>query len=302
MFRFSHLEPNFLDSSMATLSRSPLSGSKKAQITHTASEWTLASDDAWDSASDSETTYRSPSSSRLGHGLGVSASKPIPVSPFKSKSDEKSPKSGGIPVTGNSGESIVEGGSFAFSYTHVNTPSASSSYTRQSTVGKPAGWTMVTKPRPSRVESERESVETALDPEVENELEVDVEGSVTEIGIGRNRRIQEGKEAIKYDVEDIVNGICIYVGIIPSKCVPDPLHAVHSLSTTEYEERVASGIGHPERQHQHAMRAQKRQKFVDCLTADNVDITELRKLAWSGIPEELRPISWMLLLVSHIPY
>lgn len=79
-------------------------------------------------------------------------------------------------------------------------------------------------------------------------------------------------------------------------CV-DPLHAVHSLSSTEYEERVASGIGHPELQHQHAMRAQKRQKFVDCLTAENVDMTELRKLAWSGIPEELRPISWMILLV-----
>lgn len=45
------------------------------------------------------------------------------------------------------------------------------------------------------------------------------------------------------------------------------------------------------------MRAQKRQKFVDCLTAPNVDMAELRKLAWSGIPEELRPISWMILLV-----
>jgi hypothetical protein len=209
------LNPTSSNQIMATLSRSPLSGSKKPQITHTASEWTLASDDAWDSASDSESTYRSPSSSRLNHGLGVSASKPIPVSPAKSKSGEKSAKSARIPATGsssgkgNSGESIVEGGSFAFSYTHVNTPSASSSYTRQNTIGKPAGWTMVTKPRPSRAESERESVETTLDPEVENELEVDVEGSVTEIGIGRNRRIQEGKEAIKYDVEDIINGMYI---------------------------------------------------------------------------------------------
>lgn len=123
------------------------------------------------------------------------------------------------------------------------------------------------------------------DPEVENEVEVDMEGSVTEVAMGRNRRIREGREAIKYDVEDIVN---------------DPLHAVHSLSSTEYEERVASGIGHPELQHQHAMKAQKRQKFVDCLTAENVDIAALRKLAWSGIPDELRPISWMLLL-GYLP-
>lgn len=45
-----------------------------------------------------------------------------------------------------------------------------------------------------------------MDPEVENEVEVDMEGSVTEVAMGRNRRIREGKEAIKYDVEEIVNG------------------------------------------------------------------------------------------------
>ncbi len=65
----------------------------------------------------------------------------------------------------------------------------------------------------------------------------------------------------------------IYASIIPSECIPDPLHAVHILSSVEYEERVPSRIGHPERQDQHAMRARKRQKFVDCLTADNVDTT-----------------------------
>lgn len=211
---FSHLNPASSNIAMATLSRSPLSGSKKPQITQSASEWTLASDDAWDSASDSESTFKSPSSSKLA-GLGVSSSKPIPVSPSKFNSGEKSAKSAGLPPTsstsgnGNFGENMAEGGSFAFSYTHVNVPSPSSSYPRQGTPGKTAGWTMVNKPRPSRVESEQESVEAPLDPEVENELEVDVEGSVTEIGIGRNRRIQEGKEAVKYDVDDIVNGMNI---------------------------------------------------------------------------------------------
>lgn len=78
----------------------------------------------------------------------------------------------------------------------------------------------------------------------------------------------------------------------------DPLHAVTALSTTEYEEKVASGIGHPGLQHQHAMKAQRRQKFVECLTAEDVNIADLRKLAWSGIPEELRPLSWQLLLVG----
>lgn len=46
--------------------------------------------------------------------------------------------------------------------------------------------------------------------------------------------------------------------------------------------------------------AQRRHKFIDCLTADNINIAELRKLAWSGIPEELRPISWQLLLVWRL--
>lgn len=65
----------------------------------------------------------------------------------------------------------------------------------------------------------------------------------------------------------------------------------------------------------------RRQKFVDCLGSENVDLgeyhcrdalksalmhfqffratAELRKLAWAGIPNDLRPIAWQLLLVSH---
>ena len=34
--------------------------------------------------------------------------------------------------------------------------------------------------------------------------------------------------------------------------------------------------------------------------ASNVDINDLKKLAWSGIPYELRPMSWQLLL-GYIP-
>ncbi|CCA73011.1 related to GYP1-GTPase activating protein [Serendipita indica DSM 11827] len=249
-------------------------------MAHTASEWTLASDDAWDSASDSESAYRSPPTTSkpttfTSLSSSTSSTRPIPVTPSTATSiSGKSPQTtrqstNGDGLTGSEG------------YTHVLAPSPSSSYS-QGILGKPpsaAGWTMVRSPRSSRMRDQ------GADPEVENEVEVDMEGSVTEVAMGRNRRIREGREAIKYDVEDIVN---------------DPLHAVHSLSSTEYEERVASGIGHPELQHQHAMKAQKRQKFVDCLTAENVDIAALRKLAWSGIPDELRPISWMLLL-GYLP-
>ncbi|CAN6602272.1 GTPase-activating protein Gyp1p [Trichomonascus vanleenenianus] len=41
-------------------------------------------------------------------------------------------------------------------------------------------------------------------------------------------------------------------------------------------------------------------RFKKVLQASNVDIGELKKLAWSGIPEELRPMSWQLLL-GYLP-
>lgn len=64
--------------------------------------------------------------------------------------------------------------------------------------------------------------------------------------------------------------------------------------------------------------ASRRDKFMECLKKDTVDIGEtslythsfqalneyivitadLRKLAWAGIPFEVRPIAWQLLLVS----
>ncbi|CEQ40176.1 SPOSA6832_01766, partial [Sporobolomyces salmonicolor] len=41
----------------------------------------------------------------------------------------------------------------------------------------------------------------------------------------------------------------------------------------------------------------RRRKFLETVGEDNVDLAELRKLSWSGIPEELRPMAWQLLLV-----
>ncbi|KAF8422675.1 rab-GTPase-TBC domain-containing protein [Tirmania nivea] len=41
-------------------------------------------------------------------------------------------------------------------------------------------------------------------------------------------------------------------------------------------------------------------KFKKILQSSTVDLAELRKLAWNGIPEELRPMSWQLLL-GYLP-
>ena len=66
-----------------------------------------------------------------------------------------------------------------------------------------------------------------------------------------------------------------------------------------------------------SIRTNRRHKFVDCLSSQDVNIgnassgiriiqhskyilfpAALRKLAWAGIPNDLRPMAWQLLLVS----
>ncbi|KAF8598566.1 RabGAP/TBC [Ceratobasidium sp. AG-I] len=37
-------------------------------------------------------------------------------------------------------------------------------------------------------------------------------------------------------------------------------------------------------------------QFVECLSREDINMTELKKLAWSGVPPHLRPIVWPLLL------
>ncbi|WFD44311.1 GTPase-activating protein [Malassezia psittaci] len=42
------------------------------------------------------------------------------------------------------------------------------------------------------------------------------------------------------------------------------------------------------------------QQFAECLDSDEVNLTDLRALAWKGIPDSLRPIVWPLLL-GYLP-
>jgi len=49
-----------------------------------------------------------------------------------------------------------------------------------------------------------------------------------------------------------------------------------------------------------SLRTNRRHKFVECLSQPDVSITDLRKLAWSGIPPVLRPVAWPLLL-GYLP-
>ena len=85
---------------------------------------------------------------------------------------------------------------------------------------------------------------------------------------------------------------------------PDPLHVLgrrsppnkrpsHSRSTS-FDPSLRSEKLDRER----SIRSNRRQKFIDCISAEDVNIASLRKLAWNGVPGDLRPIVWPLLLVS----
>ncbi|KAF9263391.1 RabGAP/TBC [Marasmius fiardii PR-910] len=62
--------------------------------------------------------------------------------------------------------------------------------------------------------------------------------------------------------------------------------------------------GNPEKSaklmRERSIRTNRKLKFVDCLSSQDVSIAELRKLAWAGIPTELRPMAWQLLL-GYLP-
>ncbi|TFK26498.1 RabGAP/TBC [Coprinopsis marcescibilis] len=49
-----------------------------------------------------------------------------------------------------------------------------------------------------------------------------------------------------------------------------------------------------------SIRSNRKHKFIECLSNRDISINELRKLAWAGIPPELRPMAWQVLL-GYLP-
>lgn len=56
----------------------------------------------------------------------------------------------------------------------------------------------------------------------------------------------------------------------------------------------------PKESEAHSTRISRINKFKRILQASSVSLPELRELAWSGVPEEVRAITWQLLL-GHVP-
>ncbi|QRV82815.1 GTPase-activating protein GYP1 [Ceratobasidium sp. AG-Ba] len=72
--------------------------------------------------------------------------------------------------------------------------------------------------------------------------------------------------------------------------------------TSSAQDRPASGSGSGAGLSRgRSVRTNRRHgQFVECLSREDINMTELKKLAWSGVPPHLRPVVWPLLL-GYIP-
>jgi hypothetical protein len=85
--------------------------------------------------------------------------------------------------------------------------------------------------------------------------------------------------------------------------LPSPLSSAQPEASTSRlpDDPPASEPAEPESAQEQSVKREKRRKerFLSCLAKDTVDVSALKKLAWNGIPPELRPLTWQLLLVRR---
>ncbi|KAH8828274.1 rab-GTPase-TBC domain-containing protein [Flagelloscypha sp. PMI_526] len=237
-------------------------------------EW--GEDDAWDSTSDSE----EPRQSSFGFNRTPSKSAPKPVP--RPKMNEST-------------------STLASSYTHLNAPGPGSypPRTPSNESGSPPhqnGWTIVdTQAHRNGTPTHHDDLKASLtDIDVEVLGEMEPEASLTSPRDATH--VVESRAFIRDDAEDIVN---------------DPLHALKHRSRRADDalqrntpRQVPNSHDSKERNEklirERSIKSNRTHKFIDCLSAQDVNIAELRKLAWAGIPNDLRPMAWQLLL-GYLP-
>ncbi|WOO76910.1 GTPase-activating protein gyp1 [Vanrija pseudolonga] len=102
-----------------------------------------------------------------------------------------------------------------------------------------------------------------------------------------------GAEAVRADADDILR---------------DPLHLLGSLNSssappTPGRTSPAPRSGATMSRQRSVRTERRRERFVRILAGDSggaIDIAAVRAIAWSGVPEEIRPIVWQLLL-NYLP-
>ncbi|KIJ49600.1 hypothetical protein M422DRAFT_161350 [Sphaerobolus stellatus SS14] len=80
----------------------------------------------------------------------------------------------------------------------------------------------------------------------------------------------------------------------------DPLYSLRFSKQRKKDNANDVDSSTPTLRREQSIRTNRRRKFEECLLAQDVNIAELRKLAWSGVPNDLRPIAWQLLL-GYLP-
>ncbi|KAG5734461.1 GTPase-activating protein gyp1 [Termitomyces sp. T112] len=225
------------------------------------SEW--GEDDAWDSGSDSE----SPRQSSLTKSWNHTRTSPKPVP--KANNNSSSP-------------------TLAFSYTH-------------------GGWTIVKTSNGRAPDNGDASGEDSFE-QLEGHGDADVEGDMilgdleTDLPQKQNQvstKAKRGQGIVREDVDDVV--------FDPFNGIKHRARRSDKLTQPEGRSRGAVLNDPPavrERSEkllrERSIRSNRRHKFLDCLSSQDVNIVELRKLAWAGIPADLRPMAWQLLL-GYLP-
>lgn len=241
-----------------------------------------AEDDVWDSGSDSDSPRQSSlTAPSWNPSNSLTMPKPVPK-----------------PVRNSSSSTL------AFSYTHISAPNPSSSFPKEDpVVTEKGGWTLVKKlsgEDASHPSAPRDlASEQGLYPVQQEEPDADVEGTMILGEIETEvcdppvplsmTKCSYNKASVREDVEEVVH---------------DPLNGFRKAASfcKSPIQRQPSNLERSEKLlRERSIRSNRRHKFVDCLSGQDINVAELRKLAWAGIPADLRPMAWQLLL-GYLPF
>ncbi|KAH9485567.1 GTPase-activating protein gyp1 [Psilocybe cubensis] len=256
-------------------------------------------DDAWDSTSDSESPRQST--------LNSSWNRP------PAASSTTAPKM--VPRTSSNSSSST----LAFSYTHLQAPSSypPKSDNSLAEAAPKNGWTMIRTSHGGK-DGEGQSTQRAQTKDGEYDRystgsgDLDVEGDMilgdlepeanatdtNDAQIPLQSKPKHNYGSIRLDIDDIVtdplNGIINRSRLRGSSPLPTYQSENKPIPSTHQRERSEKIL------RENSIRSNRRHKFVECLSSQDVNISELRKLAWAGIPNDLRPMAWQLLL-GYLP-
>ena len=193
--------------STSQVTRPSIGMSTTSRFSYSTIDW--AEDDAWDSASDSESPAHRPKNSS-NHSVGKGG-----LDATVSSSPRAIPTS-----TGKQNQSQSPSSSLNFSYTHVNAPSPGSySKTGESIHNHKTSWTIVSKSSEARINapSRLEDAQRTIRRKASDELVVD-DFVITEIDEGNEASYRRGSGApeigIRAEAEEIEKGARLVLSLL----------------------------------------------------------------------------------------